>query len=109
VSHYSYDLTRHNSFFFQAEGGIRGFHVTGVQTCALPIWPGRDGAGRRTPGGPHPGRADPSADQWKWDEPGSTSPGISAWTTSPRSEERRVGKERRGRAWRYQDSERSSL
>src|SRR5690606_3218407 len=24
-------------FFFQAEDGIRGFHVTGVQTCALPI------------------------------------------------------------------------
>src|SRR5690606_21443132 len=24
-------------FFFQAEDGIRDFHVTGVQTCALPI------------------------------------------------------------------------
>src|SRR5690625_8028725 len=24
-------------FFFQAEDGIRGGHVTGVQTCALPI------------------------------------------------------------------------
>src|SRR5690606_40796993 len=24
-------------FFFQAEYGIRDFHVTGVQTCALPI------------------------------------------------------------------------
>src|SRR5690606_20752320 len=24
-------------FFFQAEVGIRDFHVTGVQTCALPI------------------------------------------------------------------------
>src|SRR5690606_39834630 len=23
--------------FLQAEDGIRGFHVTGVQTCALPI------------------------------------------------------------------------
>src|SRR5690606_40833663 len=30
-------------FFFQAEGGIRGFHVTGVQTCALPIY--TEGAG----------------------------------------------------------------
>src|SRR5690606_40581034 len=33
-------------FFFQAEDGIRDFHVTGVQTCALPIcrpprWPER--------------------------------------------------------------------
>src|SRR5690606_41071859 len=26
------------SFFFQAEDGIRDFHVTGVQTCALPIY-----------------------------------------------------------------------
>src|SRR5690606_2263071 len=26
------------SFFFQAEDGIRAFHVTGVQTCALPIY-----------------------------------------------------------------------
>src|SRR5690606_40928461 len=26
------------TFFFQAEGGIRDFHVTGVQTCALPIY-----------------------------------------------------------------------
>src|SRR5207302_7581384 len=34
-------------FFFQAEDGIRDFHVTGVQTCALPIsgewYPARDG------------------------------------------------------------------
>src|SRR5690606_40253087 len=27
--------------FFQAEDGIRDFHVTGVQTCALPIWAAR--------------------------------------------------------------------
>src|SRR5258706_14381077 len=25
-------------FFFQAEDGIRDWSVTGVQTCALPIW-----------------------------------------------------------------------
>src|SRR6266508_4965855 len=40
-------------FFFQAEDGIRDGHVTGVQTCALPIFsppkrchtsPGRGGA-----------------------------------------------------------------
>src|SRR5690606_41027939 len=30
------------AFFFQAEDGIRDFHVTGVQTCALPI-SGSDG------------------------------------------------------------------
>src|SRR5690606_35813950 len=28
------------TFFFQAEDGIRDFHVTGVQTCALPICEG---------------------------------------------------------------------
>src|SRR2546430_4861860 len=27
-------------FFFQAEDGIRDLTVTGVQTCALPIWMG---------------------------------------------------------------------
>src|SRR5437762_7321920 len=36
-------------FFFQAEDGIRDTSVTGVQTCALPIWlrrKGRNGLGR---------------------------------------------------------------
>src|SRR5690606_36750289 len=32
-------------FFFQAEDGIRDFHVTGVQTCALPISRPRRGLG----------------------------------------------------------------
>src|SRR6266850_5395226 len=31
-------------FFFQAEDGIRDYKVTGVQTCALPIWPCQPGA-----------------------------------------------------------------
>src|ERR1022692_3070520 len=31
-------LTRCLCFFFQAEDGIRDYKVTGVQTCALPIW-----------------------------------------------------------------------
>src|SRR6266702_598495 len=31
-------------FFFQAEDGIRAGHVTGVQTCALPIWRQRLGS-----------------------------------------------------------------
>src|SRR5438034_6377603 len=31
-------------FFFQAEDGIRDHCVTGVQTCALPIYTGRLGA-----------------------------------------------------------------
>src|ERR1017187_10815020 len=32
--------------FFQAEDGIRDTSVTGVQTCALPIWPPWGGNGR---------------------------------------------------------------
>src|SRR5688572_33330097 len=36
-----------NYFFFQAEDGIRDLTVTGVQTCALPIYRQVDGAGRR--------------------------------------------------------------
>src|SRR5690606_39771191 len=33
-------------FVFQAEDGVRDFHVTGVQTCALPISP-REGEYQR--------------------------------------------------------------
>src|SRR5437016_2394647 len=29
----------YSCFFFQAEDGIRDWSVTGVQTCALPIYP----------------------------------------------------------------------
>src|SRR5690606_11417386 len=39
---YSNNQTKNNisnNFFFQAEDGIRDFHVTGVQTCTLPISP----------------------------------------------------------------------
>src|SRR6266566_7788688 len=38
-------------FFFQAEDGIRDYKVTGVQTCALPIWLFRS---PRSGGGEHP-------------------------------------------------------
>src|SRR3712207_6999486 len=41
-------------FFFQAEDGIRDIGVTGVQTCALPIyWParGQRSGGARRPSG----------------------------------------------------------
>src|SRR3989449_3911369 len=36
-------------FFFQAEDGIRDVAVTGVQTCALPIWSGNLGAAASGP------------------------------------------------------------
>src|SRR5438874_4558618 len=35
---WSSDLCSSDLFFFQAEDGIRYLYVTGVQTCALPIW-----------------------------------------------------------------------
>src|SRR3712207_7364664 len=35
-------LSRYELFFFQAEDGIRDIGVTGVQTCALPIYVQRD-------------------------------------------------------------------
>src|SRR5256885_4830784 len=45
------DVRRDRSvfFFFQAEDGIRDYKVTGVQTCALPIFPGEEAQLRREP------------------------------------------------------------
>src|SRR5215510_15278408 len=70
-------------FFFQAEDGIRDGHVTGVQTCALPIWWAL---------GPHSSTPPRS--------PTATSP--PSRNAPPRSEERRVGKECRSRWSPYQ-------
>src|SRR5947209_19069599 len=68
--------------FFQAEDGIRGIGVTGVQTCALPICsPGRPLAG----GAWRTGRGLPGELYRR------------AHALSDRSEERRVGKEGRWR------------
>src|SRR3989454_3267260 len=47
-------LTAFLFFFFQAEDGIRDYKVTGVHTCALPIYGGRD---HRAPGRARPGRS----------------------------------------------------
>src|SRR5439155_16465028 len=65
-------------FFFQAEDGIRDGHVTGVQTCALPIWTSwwRPACFRRIT---------EAMDRAGWAAP------------RRRSEERRVGKECRSR------------
>src|SRR5690625_7172358 len=71
-------------FFFQAEDGIRDGHVTGVQTCALPILGPSilcpDSATRSTPS------AATSKGMWGADCAASS-------TVRARSEERRVGKE----------------
>src|SRR5256885_1702311 len=38
IEHACFLGTINSVFFFQAEDGIRDYKVTGVQTCALPIW-----------------------------------------------------------------------
>src|SRR2546430_13717698 len=45
-----YDRVSIVFFFFQAEDGIRDLTVTGVQTCALPIWVSKYQSGKG-PGG----------------------------------------------------------
>src|SRR5690606_40357723 len=76
-------------FFFQAEDGIRDFHVTGVQTCALPIC--RAGRCRSTPGTP---RASPPRSARGPAPPRRQTTVRAAACRAPRSrsEERRVGK-----------------
>src|SRR5204862_5442677 len=93
-------------FFFQAEDGIRALYVTGVQTCALPIWeirvPAPSGVNSDLPPAPAlalqapgglklPGRG----------VSGLNGPGGIFKGRGGRSEERRVGKECscRGRRW----------
>src|SRR5256885_1999332 len=62
----NYDFSYFLFFFFQAEDGIRDYKVTGVQTCALPIWrswaPSRRSHG--PPSGPAPGQRLPLAPPW---------------------------------------------
>src|SRR5439155_3743259 len=82
------ELVRFLFFFFQAEDGIRDGHVTGVQTCALPISGARravdrDRCGHRAP------------------RPAPTERRTLACRTLLRSEERRVGKECRSRCSPY--------
>src|SRR5437762_4349053 len=93
-------------FFFQAEDGIRDTSVTGVQTCALPIWSPRSkprllegraaNLGDRRPAycwiRVHRHRNLPA------DARGQRAAAC-AQRAARRSEERRVGKEWRTRQW----------
>src|SRR5690606_40110445 len=91
-------------FFFQARDGIRGFHVTGVQTCALPIWRG----GSRTVAGTtvsRPSRLTVRAQPASPVARNTTSVGTPARS---RSEERRVGKERRSGRSPYEQHQHSA-
>src|SRR5437016_8519408 len=106
-------------FFFQAEDGIRDWSVTGVQTCALPIWPTgfRLFIVARTPLGlPERSSNTVCPGPSGWPSPNSTTSGpcrsgrriltasrsACARVSAPRSEERRVGKEGRPRGARGQ-------
>src|SRR5437773_828284 len=84
-------------FFFQAEDGIRDRDVTGVQTCALPIWPAqwlhRDrlcpASGRRPPATRRP----PGGRVGQLEHTRQRRDGGPDRSAGLRSEERRVGKE----------------
>src|SRR5690606_39426809 len=92
-------------FFFQAEDGIRDFHVTGVQTCALPIC--RQRPARRRPAATAAGRRRGNAAEAWWlrgramrprgdlkqTRSGEGVDGGAQQRGGARSEERRVGKE----------------
>src|SRR5690606_40440612 len=97
-------------FFFQAEDGIRDFHVTGVQTCALPIFLWGTGHRRGNPlgcgfavdirgGATGPRWGDPGAGAYTQGPPDESPPrsGLPVPPRPARSEERRVGKECRDR------------
>src|SRR5438105_13390842 len=85
-------------FFFQAEDGIRDPLVTGVQTCALPIYSRR----RRRPVGPPA----PSA---RMKRRGFAGKPWAKAAEAIRSEERRVGKECRSRRWKDQKREKHEV
>src|SRR5207248_8840917 len=90
-------------FFFQAEDGIRDRTVTGVQTCALPIFPKLERLGKT--------RAASSAST-NFKKLNSSSSRIrrkATRNTKRRSEERRVGKECRSRWWRYYSKNKAAL
>src|SRR2546429_6012771 len=89
-------------FFFQAEDGIRDVAVTGVQTCALPIYPEDARAPRARSavagiGGPRMNAIDPRIHQALDGEISRDSLPPELRGTVDRSEERRVGKECRSR------------
>src|SRR5690606_40688904 len=93
----------------QAEDGIRDFHVTGVQTCALPIYALIRRTALESINGYQPGLAEDLATSLQlqaagWHSvyvphplaPGLAPPDLAAWFVQQfkwRSEERRVGKE----------------
>src|SRR3712207_8755037 len=89
-------------FFFQAEDGIRDIGVTGVQTCALPIYPDTRWHDFRTAGYDIYTSLEVdlqrTAEQAIADNVPFSDPNIDIGSVAvTRSEERRVGKECRSR------------
>src|SRR3712207_7637024 len=90
-------------FFFQAEDGIRDIGVTGVQTCALPIWVTAGGGLLAGCGGDDDNGGSGSTGTTTGSGGTSTTPTTGAagtvapGATTVRSEERRVGQECRSR------------
>src|SRR5690625_5677663 len=91
----------HSRFFFQTEDCIRYGHVTGVQTCALPILLNGPQGRPIAPDGPVTWETSvtstsnsSSRSKFSGD---STVPCLTRSRTSSRSEERREGKEHRYR------------
>src|SRR5438445_10163040 len=94
---YKHGVWSSRFFFFQAEDGIRDIGVTGVQTCALPIYQrGREHAdhGERRIAATHLHRM-----RKHRTEAPRAGHGLK-WRAGLRSEERRVGKECRTRSGR---------
>src|SRR5699024_12055425 len=95
-------------FFFQAEDGIRDRNVTGVQTCALPIYGHYLGARKAFKGKLAIVNLDAHFDL-RNERPSSGTMFYQILSSDEqvdyRSEERRVGKECRSRWWRDEGSE----
>src|SRR5690606_40015789 len=103
-----------------AEDGIRDFHVTGVQTCALPIsirpirapafhangaWPSPSASFSLAASSPPAFSNNPPKVKARVDLPAPFSPRITVAVPAftRRSEERRVGKESRTRCGAYRE------
>src|SRR5207249_8831715 len=102
-------------FFFQAEDGIRDRNVTGVQTCALPICECESAACSPVVEDRRQIRIHDRASRFAFDPEDrgprtrtAAAPGHYG-RRPPRSEERRVGKERRSRGGREEEKEQAEV
>src|SRR5204863_4632982 len=77
------------AFFFQAADGIPDLYVTGVQTCALPIWAGAN----PTQHVAAVSEANQSPRPWRCRHAEQDRRGSAPSVAPARSEERRVGEE----------------